>query len=383
MKRQVYMFSANRAFGGGEMFLIRLAALLDLGDRFVVLSAPVSILQEGLQAARTGFIALPGVSGLASRVAFLQWCWRNRSALREGGAVFVLNGRGAAYFAPAVRWCSGRAPHVVCHTELSAQRGDWKEWLYGQALGAAGTLVAVSETVGAQHRLRWPSLRVVAIPNWLEAAPQAPQPAAQIERSGALEVAVVGRLDQQKGVHDIVRALSATAGIALYVYGDGPMRAELDQTAARLPHLTVHGHVTDLAQRLPRHAVLLSASYSESFSYAVAEGIRAGLLCIASDIPAHRELLGEEYPESLYFAPGNVDAMRTALEAARAMFSDAGGQAAADAIGKAKARLCLRNGPDLARSRYEAVLFGVGAAGTGSRFPAGLATESADDVAGR
>lgn len=381
MKPLVYMFSANRAFGGGEVFLIRLAALLGLGQRFVVLSAPVLLLQQGLEAAGTGFIALPGQSGLASRYAFVQWCWQRRSALRQGRAVVVLNGRGAAYFAPVVRWCAGCAPVVICHTELSSPRGDLKEWLYGKALGAAGTLVAVSETVGTQHRLRWPSLSVVAIPNWLDSAPFASRPAGHDVRASALEVAVVGRLDEQKGMHDIVAACSGVAGIALNFYGDGPMRADLEKTAARLSNLTVHGHVTDLAHRLPGHAMLLSASYSESFSYAVAEGINAGLLCIASDIPAHRELLGEEYPESLYFAPGDICAMMIAIATARAMLSEPDGQAAHDAVRRAQARLRLRNGPELARRRYEAVLFGSGGAGPEDGLPAVLANAAEDHVA--
>lgn len=381
MKSEIYVFSPPHVFGGAEIFLIRLAGLMAVGLRFVVLSPQSPRLQQGVEDAGARFVELYGGGGLAIRLQFLKWLWHQRSHLRKTRATFVLNGRGAMYFAPLVRLLTGIAPVVICHTELSTQHNDIKEILSGMALKSCRHVIAVSDSVHAQYCQRWAHLPLQAIPNWINPAELMRPVASMLETGLRLSIAVVGRLAENKGISAIALVCEQMPSVDIHFYGDGPMRDYLDQVALRLPHVTVHGHVTDLAHRLAGHAMLLSASFSESFSYAVAEGINAGLLCIASDIPAHRELLGEEYPQSLYFAPGTVGALTAALETACAMLSDPAAPAAHDAVRRAQARLHLRNGPELARRRYEAVLFGSGGAGPEDGLPAVLANAAEDHVA--
>ncbi len=361
MRNSVYMFSATRTFGGGEMYMIRLAQLLSLGQRFVVIAVPVPILHAAMLEAGARFVALSGDSSLAPRLGFLRWLWARRVELQRDQAVIILNGKGAAYLAPAVRWLTGMDPVIICHTELALNRKVWKEWLYGTALRCAGTLIAVSHTVAAQHRARWPGLHVVGIPNWLDIAAVAPRAIGASSLPGPMKIATVGRLDEQKGMHDMIAVLAGMAGVEGHFYGDGPMRAELEHTAAGLAHVKVHGHVVDLEQRLPLHHILVSASYSESFSYAVAEGIGAGLLCVASDIAAHRELLGPDYPGCLFFPAGDRGRLRLAILAARAMLDENAGKQARAVLDAALARLTARNGPASAKADYLAAL-GVGGA---------------------
>jgi len=117
--------------------------------------------------------------------------------------------------------------------------------------------------------------------------------------------------------------------------------------------------VDDVEPRLQCHALLVSASYSESFSYSVAEGIHAGLVCVISDIPAHRELLGPEYPETLYFLPGSAEGLGKALDAANQMLRELDGQQAQQIVQRAHERMKTRNSPEEARNAYRTVLFGA------------------------
>ena len=194
-----------------------------------------------------------------------------------------------------------------------------------------------------------------AIPNWIDGALYKDSPVSQGASAAPADIAVVGRLAENKGILDILAACSDVAGPDVHFYGVGPLQKTVEEMAASVPNLKTHGHVEALWQQLASHAILLSASYSESFSYSVAEGIHAGLLCVVSDIPAHRELLGPDYPDTLYFSPGDQDGLRAALAAAHNYLAREDG-GVADIIGLAKARMRHRNGPDQARKDYCAVL---------------------------
>lgn len=364
MAGDVYVLSTTNIFGGGEIFQIELASLMRGHLRLVVISPPLPALESGLAEWGAGFAAMPARDGWALRWTMLRWLWRQREAIRLGNSPVVLNGRGAAYLAPFVRLLSGAAPVIVFHTGLSMRPFDLKEALYGMAATFARCVVAVSDTVASQHRQRWPRLVVQSIPNWIDVGERA-----TVDRGHpfpptgeVLPVAVVARLAPGKGVEDVLVACRDEDGIELHVYGDGPMRDRLHDLARRLPRAYFHGHVNDLSQRLPAHSVLLSGSHSESFSYTVAEGIKAGLLCVVTDIPAHRELLGADYPNELFFPPGDIAGLKRALRAARALLANEKGEGARQAVRAARTRIATRNAPELARQRYLAV-FSAASAG--------------------
>lgn len=358
MKNDVYIFNTTKFFGGGELFQIRLAALLRHHIRLVVVSPPVPSLRSGLAESGAGFIELPARSGLALRWAFLRWLWHQRSAIHASRALIVLNGRGAAYLAPFVRLFSGAAPVIIFHTALSMQSVDIKEWLYGQAARFARCVVAVSDSVAAQHNQRWPDLAVMSIPNWIDLCESSLAGASHNFSSVAetLLVVVVARLAEGKGVEDVVAACRDEEGIELHIYGDGPMRDQLHNMSSQSTWLHFCGHVDDLPRRLPTYSILISGSYSESCSYAVAEGIQAGLLCVVTDIPAHKEMLGANYPNELFFPPGDKAALKKALQVARGLLSKDQGDGARRAVSGALGRIATRNSPEAARLRYLAVL---------------------------
>lgn len=355
MKDYIYIFSPPQVFGGAEVYQIRLAELMDIRQKFTVISPASLGLQSGINKAGGCFIELNGSDGVAIRLAFVRWLWSNRKTIDQRAAAIVLNGRGAAYFAPIVKFITGMAPVIICHTELNSQRFEVKEWLFGRALRFARQAVAVSETVAVQHNNRWPTLPIRAIPNWIDSALYGERHISARLNPISVDIAVIGRLAENKGIIDILAACSEADSPTVNFYGEGPLRKTIEEIALRIPGLIVHGHVEELWQYLSHHAILLSASYSESFSYSVAEGIYAGLLCVVSDIPAHRELLGPAYPDELFFSPGDQQGLRAALAAARSYLACTDGSAA-DVIGMVKARMQARNGSDQARDDYRDVL---------------------------
>lgn len=358
MSKEVCVLSTGNIFGGAEIFQIKLAALLRDHARLVVVSPFLPALKRGLAESGAEFVGLPAHGWLALRWALLRWLWRQRRVIRARGTYIVLNGRGAAYLAPMVRLLTRGAPVIISQTALSMRPGDPKEALYGMAARFARCVVAVSDSVAAQHRQRWPSLAVQSIPNWIDLQPGSTVASRPVfsRPSDTLHVALVARLAPKKGVEDVVAACAEEGGVELHLYGDGPMRVHLRDVGGEFTWLHFHGHVDDLPRWLPAHSILISGSHSESFSFSVAEGIQAGLLCVVTDIPAHRELLGDGYPDELFFSAGDLAAIKRALQAARARLCRDHGEDARRVVSGALKHITERNSPELARQRYLAVL---------------------------
>ena len=113
-----------------------------------------------------------------------------------------------------------------------------------------------------------------------------------------LKIVSVGILRPEKQHSLLLEAMQAitpeTASLALY--GDGPLKAELEATilAQNLSHVHLMGHEREVVDKLSAYDVFVSSSRFEGFGLAVAEAMAAGLPCVLSDIPAHREVGGAE-----------------------------------------------------------------------------------------
>lgn len=356
MPNNVYIYSPTRFYGGGEIFQVRLAALLSGYRNIVSISPPLPQLQQGLAEHGADFIELSSTGKVGITLRFLKWLLENRRSIHHERAPIVLNGKGAAYLAPFVVLCAGIAPIVICHTEIPAEPQGVKDLLYSFAIRFCERVVAVSETTATQFRGRWQSVPVTAVPNWLTKH--------TYESSGnekdttvknSFGIATVSRLEPFKGVEDVIEACIGQS-LCLNIYGDGSLYGKLVKKYGDKSGISFFGHVNDVPKRLSSHAIFVSGSYSESFSYSVAEAIIAGLLCVVSDIPAHCELLGPDYPEVLFFKPGNVDQIKMAILNAKSMLVDVDGEAADNTIRAARKRIEKRNSAEMARKGYLEVL---------------------------
>jgi glycosyltransferase involved in cell wall biosynthesis len=96
--------------------------------------------------------------------------------------------------------------------------------------------------------------------------------------------------------------------VLLHIYGDGPMKAEVEARIQelRLTNVELKGRRNDIWNVLPDYDLFVSPSTVEGFGIAVAEAMSIGLPVVISDIPVYREIgsdkafyLDNQKPESL------------------------------------------------------------------------------------
>ena len=145
------------------------------------------------------------------------------------------------------------------------------EWL-DEWTSFLGQRIAVSDRI--QRRLPFPS---IVIPSFVAAPPSAPV--------GPLppRIGFVGRLSAEKAP-DLFCALAERSPrhIEWHIYGDGPMRRELEQRHGA--RVRFHGVVADLDSVWPALGLLLMPSRFEGVPLAALEALAAGVPVLASRV---------------------------------------------------------------------------------------------------
>ncbi|HEX4427624.1 MAG TPA: glycosyltransferase family 4 protein [Terriglobales bacterium] len=120
-----------------------------------------------------------------------------------------------------------------------------------------------------------------------------------------------GRLSQEKGITDLLRAMQRLPHIRLRIAGEGPQRTELDALVKTLNLANVEfigkvgGVVLDEVIAGSRFTVLPSRAY-ETFGKSILESYAWGRAVVASDLGSRRELV-HDGQTGLLFRPGDVD----------------------------------------------------------------------------
>lgn len=197
---------------------------------------------------------------------------------------------GAAALATRVPW--------VMTERTSAYRRDAAA-VARRAIGSFATAVVANSQEGAAL---WPAARVIPNAVVVDHAVEAESPA----------VVFAGRLDDNKQPHVLIDALARmTTPPRTIVFGDGPLRAMLEQRARGLP-VTFAGFRTDWHRHLASAIALVAPSRREGEPNVVLEALAYGRPVLASDIAAHRALVEPA------FAVGDRAALARALVAPRA-----------------------------------------------------------------
>lgn len=195
--------------------------------------------------------------------------------------------------------------------------GFVREWIFRQA----DAVVAMSsESVRELTAIGFDLRRILTTPNGiaiplrhLRAAPVAEQP---------VRLVFVGRLSAEKGVADLIAALSRVAQFqsgtirwTLDLIGDGPLRSELQTRAVAAgiaSQIRFRGHVHEVQRALLDYDALLLPSYREGNSNAILEAMAAGMPVVSTRVGGTPMLLGAEGAELLYEA-ADVDALTVLL----------------------------------------------------------------------
>ncbi len=105
-------------------------------------------------------------------------------------------------------------------------------------------------------------------------------------RNQARVFGLVGRLHEQKGFDIAIRAFRECSGpdLRLKVFGDGPLRNELEQLAFCDPRITFHGHCDDPLEPMRSIDALLMPSRWEAYGLVAREAQSAGRKVIVATI---------------------------------------------------------------------------------------------------
>ena len=156
----------------------------------------------------------------------------------------------------------------------------------------------------------WDSTRFEVLPHFQEVLPLQPPP-------NDAPILYVGRLSEEKGVDDLIRAMGQVPQLRLVIAGDGPQRKDLEQLVESLKVANVRfvGQVS-AAERdslivQSRFTVLPSHAY-ETLGKTILESYALGRPVVASDIGSRRELVHHGETGLLYRC-GDVDALANVL----------------------------------------------------------------------
>ncbi len=107
-------------------------------------------------------------------------------------------------------------------------------------------------------------------------------------------VGTIGRLTKEKNQGVIIEALHNLPGnIKGLIIGDGPLRKTLEEAGGKRFYFTGQMQYNLIPYALKSMDIFCFASLWEGFGTALVEAMAAGLPIIASDIPPHREVLGD------------------------------------------------------------------------------------------
>jgi len=179
----------------------------------------------------------------------------------------------------------------------------------------------VAQTERAASVLRsWPGLRrVIVIPNPIDPT-LLNHPARERSVSGKRVVAL-GRLSAEKGFINLITAFSTLTGrhpeAELWIWGEGPQRAELEELITRLDlKSVVHlpGLAIDPWEELCRADIFALSSHHEGFPNALLEALALGVPSVACDCPNGPCEISLEGKAALLVPPNQPDLFAEALE---------------------------------------------------------------------
>ena len=238
--------------------------------------------------------------------------------------------QGPCLLLPLVRLLLPRATVFFTCGGLDWQRRKWSrpaslairlgEWFSARM---TDTRIMVSHELARSYRERF-GCRCEVIHNGVTLpgeASTAPLAAMGLVAGGY--VLSVGRLTPEKRVEDMVAAfLALPTPAVLAVVGDeasaGGYLERLRRLARGRAEVVFTGYRFDaeLAALFAGAAVFVTASELEGLPLALLEAMSYGVACLASDIPPHREVLGDDYP--WLFPVGDATALAALLQTALA-----------------------------------------------------------------
>lgn len=187
--------------------------------------------------------------------------------------------------------------------------------VHGGLARRADTIVASSRHYAEAHTSRYGPV-VEAIPWGVDAFP----PGVPVSRrgNGPLRVLFVGQMRAYKGVDVLLQAVAGITDIELTLVGGGPQLAEYRSRARQVGAHNARfvGRLSDgdLTAEYGRNDVIVlpSLNRAEAFGLVLLEGMAAGCVPVASDLPGVRDVAERT---GIVVPPGDADGLRRELVA--------------------------------------------------------------------
>ena len=149
-------------------------------------------------------------------------------------------------------------------------------------------------------------------------------PSRLMDERNPIEIAFVSRIEclqkRAQWLPEIIQHCEkAATRLNWHFYGDGPYASVLRSRLQNRPLVTFHGWVDrkTLYEKLPDHDILFFCSRWEGLPIAMVEGMRCGLACVSTDIPAGIRWTLEQGGGWLYDANTPVQAAEALIKATR------------------------------------------------------------------
>jgi glycosyltransferase involved in cell wall biosynthesis len=178
------------------------------------------------------------------------------------------------------------------HNTVNARRRWWLRpmdaWMYRQY-----SQIACNSNATAAELARWcPRVKdkLKVVPNGIPLQAFSNAEGADLSGlgDGKIKAVFVSRFEPQKDHVTLFRAIQLAPRVHLFLLGDGPLRAQLEQLASDLgiaSRVSFLGFRNDVAQVLKACDVYVHSTTSDGFGIAACEAMGAGLPVIASDVP--------------------------------------------------------------------------------------------------
>jgi len=284
--------------GGAEIGLLRLLPRLRARGWAVTLTTPgQGPLSEAALAAGLHHDRLP-LGGLGARegaAAFLSWPAARRMALAHD--VVYLNGTVCGRLLPAMP----RGKRVVLHVHDLVERVP-RMWRRAD--------VVLADSQATADRLPGIAAHVVGCP----IEPDPPPVAPPWTPNGRPVVGYVGRVEERKGVLDLVAAAPRLEGVRVVIVGDDPLSAD-GSYVSRVdgsPHVERYGWVDGAAGMMGALDVLVLPSRAEPFGTVLAEAMQAGTPVVATRVGGLPEVV-EDGVTGRLVEPGQPEALARAV----------------------------------------------------------------------
>jgi len=197
--------------------------------------------------------------------------------------------------------------------------GAMYSWLLRRGSIRPARLISDSRSLVDELSARTPWLAPRWLPNGVDPARFGTDRQDTGSRDGPIEVITVGRCVTPKGQRYLIEAmahLDRALDVHLTIVGDGPLRSSLEAATADLglrDRVTFRGWMAhaDLPDALGRADILVMPSLAEGLPVALIEGMGSGLPIVVTDIPAHRQVAGDD--ALVFVRPGDAASIAGAI----------------------------------------------------------------------